>query len=47
MTLYHRVFQQTGMTPNEFDAKPLWVQQFIAASVKTAMEENKGGGKIG
>ena len=47
MALYHRVFQQTGMTPDEFDEKPLWVQQFIAASVKTAMEGKRGGGSNG
>ena len=44
MTLYHRIFQRTGMTPDEFDAKPKWVQLIIQASEKVASEPRGGDG---
>ena len=47
MSLYHRIFQETGITPDEYDEKPLWVQRFIAASVKLTIEERRGGGLSG
>lgn len=44
MTLYHRLFQRIGMTPDEFEAKPAWVRRFIIASEKIASEPKGGDG---
>lgn len=46
-TLLHRIFQKTGMTPDEFCAKPKWVQDFIKASEIIASKHEEGGGADG
>mgnify|MGYP003314476470 CR=1 FL=1 len=43
MTLLHRIFQKTGITPDEFYKKPEWVQAFIFESELYSIEEQEGG----
>ncbi len=48
MCLLHQIFQRTGITPDEFYLKPLWVQKFMLESMKiTIKSENpeEGGGE--
>ncbi len=44
-TLLHHIFQKTGMTPDEFLAKPLGVQAFCLASMQIAIESMQKGGE--
>lgn len=47
MCLLHHIFQRTGITPDEFYLKPLWVQKFMLESMKITIKsekpEEKGG----
>jgi len=37
--MLHNIFQKTGMTPDEFYAKPREIQKFIVASMRVSMEK--------
>lgn len=43
MRLLHHIFQKTGITPDEFYEKPKGVQAFMLASMRIALEPQKGG----
>ena len=36
--MLHQIYQRHGMTPDEFYAKPKWVQTFIMASIRVTVE---------
>lgn len=38
MCLLHHIFQKTGITPDEFYQKPMWVQEFMLQSMRTALK---------
>lgn len=40
--MLHNIYQKTGMTPDEFYAKPKGVQAFIMASMRVAAEKEGG-----
>lgn len=45
--MLHRIYQKAGITPDVFLEKPDWVQAFVFASEKVAVEMQKGGGENG
>lgn len=51
MCLLHQIFQRTGIAPDEFYRKPLWVQKFMLESMKITLEsekpEEREGGRSG
>lgn len=40
--MLHRIYQKTGMTPDDFFKKPSWVRAFIFASERTVIEQEGG-----
>ncbi len=45
MCLLHHIFQTTGIPPDEFYAKPKWVQAFMLASMRITLESRMKGGR--